>query len=427
MILNKKKEEISFTSALLLGINVIIGSGIFLLPGSLYQQAGIYSLVAILFAGVSTLLIALNYAVMSSKIDEDGGAWIYANTAFGPDVGFQVGWFTWFLGVITISTEIAAFLTTLKGIFPVVANRGLYIIIATVIIGILAIINLFGPGATKFIDNISSTLKISMLLVFVIGGLILFVKHPVTLPNTVKTSASGTVDAFTTSFYMFTGFSFLPIAAKEMRNAEKNLPRALITVILGVTAIYLLTQFITMFLLGSGLVNEKLPVAIAFEHVVGAVGKMIVLGGMLVSTLGVAIAVSFDSPVELASLSTEKDLLPAAFGKTNRFQAPILSVIVTAGLAIALVASGSYLFLVNLIVFSSFIQYIATILALLKLRKDPDLPKGMHLMGGDLVPLLALLIIVVLFVRFTFLTYAIGIVFAIIGGLIYLAHKRAMP
>nr|WP_288531647.1 hypothetical protein [uncultured Secundilactobacillus sp.] len=72
--MQKNTETLSFNSVLLLGINGIIGSGIFLLPGTLFKFAGWMSLIAIGLAGLATLMIAMNYAVMASKIDEDGGA-----------------------------------------------------------------------------------------------------------------------------------------------------------------------------------------------------------------------------------------------------------------------------------------------------------------------------------------------------------------
>ncbi|MTV83202.1 amino acid permease [Lactobacillus sp. CRM56-3] len=419
-------NPLSFSSVLLLGINGIIGSGIFLLPGSLFQQAGAMSLAAVALAGLATTLIALNYAVMASKIDEDGGAWIYANRAFGSLVGFQIGWFSWFLGVITISAEIAAFMTTLTGLVPALDRHSIYIGIAVSLLAVLAVINLFGPSTMKVIDNFSSTLKVLLLLVFVLGGAIALGLHTTAVQTIPKLQTSPhLIGAFTTAFYMFTGFSFLPTAAKEMTNAEKNLPRALVLVMLMVTGLYLLAQLMTMLLLGSHLIGNQLPVAAAFEQVVGAIGRPVILAGMLVSILGVAVAVSFDTPVDLASMASEKKLLPAVFGRQNRFQAPVVAILCTTGLAMLLVVSGSYLFLVKLIVFSAFIQYLATILATLKLRHAHGLPRGMKLPGGLLIPIVSLIVVAYLLTTFSLTTYVIGGTFALIGGLIYWLDRRS--
>ncbi|KRM36475.1 amino acid transporter [Agrilactobacillus composti DSM 18527 = JCM 14202] len=416
-------KTLSFGSVLLLGINGIIGSGIFLLPSTLYQTAGVWSLAAIVLAGLGTTLIALSYAALASKIDDDGGAWVYVNRAFGSFLGFQTGWFGWFLGVITIAAELAAFLTTLGGLVPAVKNRSVYIAVALGIIAILIVINLVGPSALTAIDNISSGLKIAILILVIAVGAFFIGRHGL---QTVAASTSGTGfrSAFATAFYMFTGFSFLPVAAKKMRNPEKTLPRALMVVMLAVISVYGLAQLTTMAILGGSLSHETLPVATAIATVLGSVGKSVVLVGMLVSILGVAIAVSFDTPIEMASLATEKALLPAVFGRTNKAGAPVVAVWLTIGIAAVLVVSGGYLFLVNLIVFSAFLQYIVTILAWFKLRQAPDLPKGMHLPGGVLLMSLALALIAYLMTGFTWVTWLIAIGVALIGWLIYAKDDR---
>ncbi len=274
----------------------------------------------------------------------------------------------------------------------------------------------------KIIDDLSSTVKVGLILLFIIGGGIYLGFHggsPV-----ITHQGHEPVSAFTTAFYMFTGFSFLPIAAKQMKNPEKTLPRALVVVMIVVTLLYVLTQFLSVKLLGSAIMAEKLPVAAAFMRVLGQMGRGLILAGMLVSTLGVAIAVSFDTPVELASLATEKKLLPREFGRQNRFGAPIVALISTMGLATLLVLSGSYLFLVNLIVLSSFVQYIATALASLKLQHNPALPRGVKLWGGSLIPVMSLALLAFLVFQFNAVTYGIGVGFALIGELVYQADNR---
>nr|WP_288529897.1 hypothetical protein [uncultured Secundilactobacillus sp.] len=81
------------------------------------------------------------------------------------------------------------------------------------------------------IDNLSSAVKVGLIVLFILGSGIYFGLHSV---DPVATSGNGhqPVSAFTTAFYMFTGFSFLPIAAKQMKNPEKTLPRALVVVMI---------------------------------------------------------------------------------------------------------------------------------------------------------------------------------------------------
>lgn len=71
---NKMKTGIGLPSVALLGVNGVIGGGLFLLPSTMYKQGGQLVLLAVALAGIVATLIAMNYAVMSSRIDEDGGA-----------------------------------------------------------------------------------------------------------------------------------------------------------------------------------------------------------------------------------------------------------------------------------------------------------------------------------------------------------------
>lgn len=411
-------KKISFAGALLLGINGIIGSGIFLLPGHLFQEAGSYSILAILFAGLATLMIALNYAVMASKMDDDGGAWTYAYRAFGSLAGFQTGWFGWFLGVITISAEIAAFLTTLAGFMPLTSQSLTYKLIALSIITMIGIINLFGPSFVTYLDDLSSALKVVILCIFIIAGAVALSHFKVTFGHHA-TTGHGFTGAFVTAFYMFTGFSFLPNVAGQMKNAAKALPRVIIITMIAVSLIYVTTQTVTIEFLGNSLAGEKLPVAAAFGIIGGQMGQSLILSGMLVSILGVAIAVSFDTPVELASMAREHQLMPDWLARQNRYGAPYWAIILTTALAGGLVVSGEYIFLVKLIVFSSFIQYIATIASLIKLRNDQTLGVGMRLPGGLLLPIASLLLITYLLTSFAMVTVLIGLGFAAVGLVIH--------
>ena len=361
--------------------------------------------------------------MLASKIDDDGGAWVYSNRALGAFVGFQTGWFGWFLGVITIAAELAAFLTALGGLIPVVKQRSVYISVALVIIAALIAINLVGPNILTFIDNISSALKIIILIAVIAAGGYFISTHGlhVSQPQAVSSDFR---TAFSTAFYMFTGFSFLPVAANKMKNPEKTLPRALMVVMLIVIAIYGMAQMTTIVILSTNLTAETLPVAAAFAAVVGTIGKTVVILGMLISILGVAVAVSFDTPIEMASLATEKTLLPAVFGRTNKSGAPFVAIWLTIGIAAMLVVSGSYLFLVNLIVFSAFLQYITTILAWFKLRHDPTLPAGIHLPMAPLLMGFALLLIGYLMTSATWLTWLIAVIVALIGSVIYATDTR---
>ena len=76
-------------------INAVIGAGIFGLPGKLYALVGPYSLMACVLCAIFVALVVLCFAEVSSRFRDTGGPYLYASSAFGPAVGFQVGWLFW--------------------------------------------------------------------------------------------------------------------------------------------------------------------------------------------------------------------------------------------------------------------------------------------------------------------------------------------
>jgi hypothetical protein len=78
-----------------LAINDVVGSGIYLLPAATALLLGPASLWAVVLAGLAVCLLVLTYAQAASYFDEPGGSYLYAREAFGPFVGFEVGWMIW--------------------------------------------------------------------------------------------------------------------------------------------------------------------------------------------------------------------------------------------------------------------------------------------------------------------------------------------
>lgn len=422
-----KDKKISSFSAFLLGVDGMVGSAIFLLPGSLYAKAG-NSLIGILFvSGVSALLLALCYAALSSETKQNGAAWLYAYKEFGRFAGFEVGFFTWFQGVITITTEIAAFLTSLKLFIPQLSDKLVYDIAGIAIVLIIAIIGLMGDRVSSIADNIATFLKIGVLLIFVLAG-IWFI-HRINFVSNAHYSFHSVNNAFSNAFYMFTGFAFLPVAAAQMRNPRKNLPRELLAVIISVTLLYIATVVVAIGTVGPSIAHSSLPLAIAFAKHFGNLGKIIITVGTVGSVLGVAISLSYSTPYVASSLANEHQLLPQFFGKKSKSGAPYVAIIITAGLCALLILSGGYLFLVPCTIIISLVQYFSTSLVMFvkqwrRQRHQEQLPQGaFNLRGGILVPVLSLLVCVYILVNLKLKVILFGVIALICGIALYFIDK----
>ncbi|MGL0748696.1 APC family permease [Secundilactobacillus paracollinoides] len=412
-------RKMGFASVFLLGINSIIGSGIFLLPGELYKAVGRFSPYLILLAAASSIPIILCYAKMAATYTETGGAWFYAYEAFGRYPGFQIGIFSWLLGVITLAAEIAAFINIASVLWPVLKTPSAYMITSIVLILLLLLINLIGEKATQLADNISSAMKILMLALFIGVGLV--VLHFSGQSGSVAPSGTDVNGGFSTAFYMFSGFAFLPTVASDMQNPGRDIPRALLAVILTVAGIYFLVQWLTISQLGAGVMNQASPVVAAFEQLVGPLGKQIMTLGVMVSILGVTISTSFNTPFVASSLASEEHLLPAFFGKQTKSGTPWVAILITHIVAVLLLLSRDYLFLVSCVVMVSLIQYVTTSAAAFKYQK----PQSKYtLPGGKMIPVISLIVCVYLFAGLKLNAILLGVGIFILSILLYWADKR---
>ena len=89
------KRRLTLFDTVCIGVNAIVGSGVFALPDDMQRQMGGWSPLAFGLYALLLFPVALCFAELSSNTDETGGAYIYARQAFGRNVGFVVGWFCW--------------------------------------------------------------------------------------------------------------------------------------------------------------------------------------------------------------------------------------------------------------------------------------------------------------------------------------------
>ena len=422
---NSVPKKLSFISIYFLGINGVIGSGTFLLPSVIYRYMNLSAVLVLLCTAVTVSMIALCYADLASRFTGSGAAWLYAYNAFGRFTGYELGIFTWFLGCCTLAAEIVALLTTLKSFLPVFNNHGVYYETAMALIVLFAIINFFGRDLVKAVNNISAAAKMLTLLIFIVIGAFFIHKanfSPV-IPQTALTGAKPFLKhfgaAFTPIFYLFTGFSFLPIAAKQMNNPEKNIPRVLIAVMVSVTILDALMMLVAIGVSGTRLGGYSTPLASVFGNAVGKWGYTLIIIGMLISIFGVAFSASFNAPSLVASLANEHRMLPKVLGRKNKHDSPWIAIIMTA-LLTALFATQSYLFLVSCTVLASFIQDVPSILAVIKFKHTNEFPNhGFNLPGKYLIPALALAVSCYMVTNFTAKTLLIGTVVAVLAAVAY--------
>lgn len=404
-----------------LGINGVIGSGAFLLPQTIYKDMNLMSVFITICAAVTVSMVALCYADLSSRFIGSGAAWLYSYNAFGRFTRYELGIYTWFLGCCTYAAEIVVLLTTLKSFWPVYNNAVVYYGTAIDLIILFTIINLFGRTIVKLVDNLSSAAKMITIIVFIIVGA--FLIHKMNFTPVLPKAASLAVGpyfkhfgaAFSVVFYMFTGFSFIPIAAKQMNNPEKNIPKVLISVMITVTILYSLMLLVAIGIFEQLQYSNRRCLPKSHRRMGLRFGNRRVL----ISIFDVDFASSFNTPALIASLATEHSMLPSWIGKKNKHDAAWVAILFSAVIS-AILITQSYLFLVSCIVLASFVQYVPSILAVIKFKHTNEFPNhGFKLPGGYTIPILALMISCYMVTNFTWKTILVGVVVGVLAAVAY--------
>lgn len=363
------KNKLGLLSICLLGVNAIIGTGIFLLPGKAAKLVGVSSIGVIVFDAILVILLALCFAEAGGLFKKNGGPYVYAREAFGEFVGFEVGFMKWAIMIIAWAAMAVGFPTALGSLFPIAKTPLGRNIIAISILFILGGMNIAGVRISKIINNVVTLGKLLPLIFFIFVG-IFFIQGDNFKP--MESVAPLTFSSFGAAaliiFYAFTGFESIAVAAEDMENPEKNIPLAIILVITGVSIFYILIQIVAIGILGNGLTSSDAPVADATAKFLGPVAKAMVATGTLISIGGINIASSFLAPRSAVALADD-GFLPKIVTKRNKKDVPYVAILLTTILTALICVTGSFEKLAAISVVSRFAQYMPTCLAILVFRK----------------------------------------------------------
>lgn len=386
-----KKDKFGLWSIVLLGINSIIGTGIFLLPNRAYALMGPSSLLILLFDAFLAGCLALCFAEVAGFFSRNGGPYLYAKAAFGDFVGYEVGVLKLVVTIIAWAAMAVGFATALGAAFPFFAGDTMKNLIAAVLIGGLTIMNIAGVKISKILNNLMTISKLVPLCVFIAVGLF-FVNGSNFTPFVPTHMADGAfANAAITMFFAYTGFEAIAVAAGDFKDPKKDLPRGIILTMIIVTIIYMLVVGISIGILGPDLAVDKAPIQTAFGRAVGPVGAYFILLGTLFSMGGINLAESFIAPRACTSLA-EDGMLPAFLNRRTSWGTPWASSVVVAILSILLAWSGSFTTLAAISAVSRFTQYLPTVLSVIVFRRKwKDRERTYKIPGGIFVPVVAFL------------------------------------
>lgn len=413
-----KGKKIGFWSIVLLTINSIIGTGIFLSPGGVTKQAGSMAPWIYVAAAVFAAVLAITFAAASKYVVKNGAAYSYAKAAFGDNVGMYVGITRFVSAAIAWGVFGTAVVKNTLSIFKLNADdKALITIGFLILMAILILINVMGTKILTIISDISTIGKVAALAITILAGIAIIVltgQNNMAQVDLLKNDAGEAlipamtsttfVTAVIAAFYAFTGFESVASGASDMEEPEKNLPKAIPLAIGIIAVIYFGIVLVAMMINPVTLVksSEVVVLAAVFEN---PLIKNIIVFGALISMFGINVAGSFHTP-RVAEAMAKDGILPAVFGKRNASDVPLNAFLLTAVLAIVIPMSFGYN-MQGIMIISSiarFVQFVVVPLGVIVFfygkQKQEVLNAKKNFVTDVVFPVISVVLTVLLLVKF---------------------------
>jgi amino acid transporter len=377
-----------------LAVNSIIGSGIFGLPATVAGLLGKRSVVAVLIAGAAMGVIMACFAEVASQFSEAGGPYLYARAAFGRLVGILVGWMLYLSQTAAPAANANLFVIYLAEFWPTAKEPWPRFVILTLLVGLLALINIRGARQGTAVSNVFTVAKLLPLLMVVSAGTAMTIVH--TAPwGPMATPASAWMKAMVLLIFAYGGFESALTPMGEAKNPVRDAAFALFVALLTCTVIYALVQWVVVGVLGPGATTDR-PLAEVARITMGNRGAALVAIGALVSVYGYLGAKLLGMPRVTFALAEGGDL-PSWFGVVSpRFHTPWFSILFYAVAVWGLAIAGSFTWNVTLSVVARLFYYAVICAALIALRRKQPLAAGFRMPGGPVLAVLGIGIAVAL-------------------------------
>lgn len=376
-------------------VNLIVGVGIFGLPGLLAAALGPGAMLAFVGCAVLATLTGLCMAEAVSRVPEPGGVMAPAGAAFGPIGASVVGNLLWISsGSLAISAVSVLMLNALGTVVPALAAGPVRIAALALLFGGLAWINIRGVreglGATMAI----SIFKFTPLVLLVVVGMPQI--EVANLRIETLPAAGDLASGIILLFFAFLGAEAALSTSGEVVRPERTVPLGLGLGLLIVGLLYFGLQIVGQGLLGPQLALEPdAPLVAVGRALFGPVGATLILFTTVASAFGVLMADALATPRALFSLGL-RGLLPRALGQVHPTRhTPHFAIAVYCAINFLLAVTGTFRQLALFAAGGTLAMHVVTALAVLKLRSNPEIAArpGFRIPGGPVVPLVTMVVI----------------------------------
>ena len=367
-----------------LAVNSIIGSGIFGLPATVAGLLGKRSVLAVLIAGACMGIIMACFAEVASQFSEAGGPYLYARKAFGRLTGILVGWMLYLAQASAPAANANLFVIYLAEFWPAAKEPWPRFAILTLLVCLLALINIRGARQGTAVSNVFTVAKILPLLMVISAGAAVTVIHPAPWGGAGTMPAAVWMKAMVLLVFAYGGFETALVPLGEAKNPGRDAAFAVFVALIACTAIYALVQWVVVGVLGPAATTDR-PLAEVARLTMGNRGAALVAIGALVSVYGYLSAKMLGMPRVTYALAKAGDL-PQIFGAVgSTFHTPWFSILFYAAVVWGLAITGSFAWNVTLSVIARLFYYVVVCAALIVFRRRGTRSNSFRLPGGPVL------------------------------------------
>ncbi len=413
-------KNVTFVQAIAIVIGMIIGSGIFLKPSIVFQNAGspVLGLLAWVLGGVITLASALTIAEIAAAIPKTGGLYVYLEELYGETWGFLLGWVQTVISFPAAAAALAiAFSTYTSFFFPLSAMQQK--LLAVAILAFVVTMNVLATRYGGFIQTVSTVAKLFPIAIIIVLGLLNGDAHD--FSSAVVTEGAGFGAAILGTLWAYDGWISVTNMAGELKNPAKEMPRAIIFGVITVMVVYLLVNMALLNIIPiQQITASETPASQAAVVLFGDGGAAFITAGIIISVFGALNGYTMTGARVPFSMGHRKQLPYSSklMKLHSRFGTPANALILEGILAVIYIFSGTFNTLTDMLVFVLWIFFVTGVFGVFLLRKRlPAKSKGYRVPLYPLTPIIGILGGVYIL----FSTIISEPVFSVVGILITLA------
>lgn len=422
---SRLKREISLFSAIIYGVGIILGAGIYALVGEAAGIAGNAVWASFLLAAIVSSFTGMSYMELVSVFPKAAAEYVYVKKAFNrKTLAFVIGFFTVAVSIIsasTVSLGFGGYMQSLLGIPMIPAALGLIVL--------LTAINMMGISKSSKMNIIFTAVEIAGLVIIIC---IAFFSGSVGSVNYFETPAgiTGIISAAALIFFAYIGFEELANITEEVKNPRRNVPIALIASVIITTVLYILVSVSVVSLMNwEDLGCSTAPLSDAASAVLGGNSFTMMSVIALFATANTVLISFIVASRAIYGMSRDSSMPKVLCRVSAKTGAPWVALLVVMAASLAFVMIGDIKTVASITDFGVFLIFISVNISAIVLRyRMPNLKRRfktpLNIGKFPLIPLFGLLSSLLLLSHLSVESLIVSALMVVVSVLLYTLYEK---